>query len=392
MVNSSKSKEKLKSSKASVIKSEIIAHDSEQETQHSEEPVITKQSDVERKTVSSVAFTSLMVSGIICGLITISLWVGLERAGFLPSFLAVDHLEEEKNLQITIHTKEKAEETEKQLKHMLQQFDALKREFSSFSSQQVEAFQEDESFQKERSKAFAILEKKVDAFEKNIQALVGISEDVKTALFVGKSNKNDIITLKQQLDNIQKKIFTQNSEQNSEKGKINIALFVAVNALKNAIDRGGSYVRELETVQHFSSSVAGLDLLQKTAHTGLPSSAKLSADFAYVADKIVRTQNSLVSDTDFLKKIEIWIKSFIVSRPIGYVEGTTVPAIVARMEVAVQAGDYEKALAEWQTLPQNAKDISVDFIDQLKRHLAVQRILQKLLIGMPKETSEAAKM
>ncbi|AQX27262.1 COG4223 family protein [Bartonella sp. Raccoon60] len=391
MVNSSRSKEKLKSSKASkasVVKSEIIAHDSEQETQHSKEPIITKQSDVERKTVSGVAFTSLMVSGIICGLITISLWVGLQRAGFLPSFLVVDHLEEEKNLQITRHAKEKAEETEKQLNHMLQQFDVLKREFSSFSSQQVEAFQEDESFQKERSKSLALLEKKVDAFEKNIQTLMRISEDVKTALFVGESNKNDIITLKQQLDTVQKEIFTQNSEKNG----INTARFVAVNALKNAIDRGGSYVRELETVQHFSSSVEGLDLLQKTAHTGLPSSAKLSADFAYVADKIVGTQNSLASDADFLKKIEIWIKSFIVSRPIGYVEGTTVPAIVARMEVSIQAGDYEKALAEWQTLPQNAKDISVDFIDQLKRHLAVQHVLQQLLIGMPKETSEAAKM
>ncbi|AQX22206.1 MULTISPECIES: COG4223 family protein [unclassified Bartonella] len=391
MVNSSRSKEKLKSSKASkasVVKSEIIAHDSEQETQHSKEPIITKKSDVERKTVSGVAFTSLMVSGIICGLITISLWVGLQRAGFLPSFLVVDHLEEEKNLQITRHAKEKAEETEKQLNHMLQQFDVLKREFSSFSSQQVEAFQEDESFQKERSKSLALLEKKVDAFEKNIQTLMRISEDVKTALFVGESNKNDIITLKQQLDTVQKEIFTQNSEKNG----INTARFVAVNALKNAIDRGGSYVRELETVQHFSSSVEGLDLLQKTAHTGLPSSAKLSADFAYVADKIVGTQNSLASDADFLKKIEIWIKSFIVSRPIGYVEGTTVPAIVARMEVSIQAGDYEKALAEWQTLPQNAKHISVDFIDQLKRHLAVQHVLQQLLIGMPKETSEAAKM
>ncbi|MDD9329948.1 MAG: hypothetical protein PV353_05985, partial [Bartonella sp.] len=265
---------------------------------------------------------------------------------------------------------------------------ALKREFSSFSSQKVEAFQEDESFQKERSKSLALLEKKVDSFEKNIQTLIRISEDVKTALSVGKSNKNDIITLKQQLDNIQKEIFTQNSEKDG----INTALFVAVNALKNAIDRGGSYVRELETVQHFSSSIAGLDLLQKTAHTGLPSSAKLSADFAYVADKIVATQNSLAPNADFLKKIEIWIKSFIVSRPIGYVEGTTVPAIVARMEFAIQAGDYEKALAEWQTLSQNAKDISVDFIDQLKRHLAIQRILQQLLIGTPKGSSEVAKM
>ncbi|WP_407965461.1 COG4223 family protein [Bartonella sp. C271] len=390
MVNSSRSKEKLKNHKVSVVQSEIIDNDSEQEAQHSAEPITTKQSSVERKNICGVgiALTSLVVSGIIGGLITVSFWIGIQKAGFLPSFLVVDRFEEEKNLQITIRAKEKAEETEKQLNHVLQQFDTLKKDFSSFSSQRVEAFQEDESFQKERSKVFTILEKKVDAFEKYVQALTGISEDIKTALFVGQSNKNDIIILKQRLDNIQKEIVTQNNEKDG----INTAMFVAVSALKNAIDRGGSYVRELETVQHFSPSIAGFDLLQKTASTGLPSPAKLSADFAYVADKIVGTQNSVVPNADFLKKVEVWIKSLIVSRPIGYVEGTTVPAVVARMEVAIQAGDYEKALAEWQTLPQNAKDISVDFIDQLKRHLAVHHVLQQMLIVRPKRSSEAAKM
>ncbi|CBI76999.1 conserved protein of unknown function [Bartonella clarridgeiae 73] len=389
MVNSSRSKEKLKSHKASVVKSEIIDHDSEQETQHLAEPIITKQSGAESKSRwgSGIALTSLVVSGIIGSLITISLSIGIQRAGFLPSFLGVDRLKEEKDLQITVHAKQKAEETEKQLDQVLQQLDKLKTDFSSFSSQRFETFQEDEAFQKERSKALVILEEKVDAFEKRVQALIGMSEDVKKALFVGKSNKNDIIALKQQLDNIQKEIVTQNNDKDG----INTAMFIAVNALKNAIDRGGSYVSELETVQHFAPSVAGFDLLQKTANTGLPSPAKLSADFAYVADKIVSTHN-VVSNADFLKKVEVWIKSLIVSRPIGYVEGTTVPAIVARMEVAIQAGDYEKALVEWQTLPQNAKNVSVDFIDQLKRYLAVHHILQQLLIVRPKGSSEAAKM
>ncbi|AQX28549.1 MULTISPECIES: COG4223 family protein [unclassified Bartonella] len=390
MVDSSRSKEKLKSHKEPVVKSEIIAHDSEQETQHSVEPIITKKSSAESKSrcESSVALASLVVSGIIGSFITISLWVGIQKAGFLPSFLIVDRFKEEKNLQITLHEREKAEEIKRQLNYVLQQLDILKTDFSSFSSQHVKIFQEGTAFQEEKSKAFAILEEKVDTFEKHVQALIRISEDVKTALFVGKSNRNDIITLKQQLDNIKKDILAQNNGKDG----INTAMFVAVSALKNAIDRGGSYVSELETVRYFAPSVAGFDLLQKTASTGLPSPAKLSADFAYVADEIVGTQNNVVSNADFLNKVRTWIKSLIVSRPIGYVEGTTVPAIVARMEVAIQAGDYGKALLEWQALPQNAKDVSVDFIDQLKQHLAVHHVLQQLLIVRPKGSSEAAKM
>ncbi len=87
-----------------------------------------------------------------------------------------------------------------------------------------------------------------------------------------------------------------------------------------------------------------------------------------------------------------WIKGLIISRPIGNVEGMTLGAIAARMEVAIQAGDYERALSEWQMLPQNAKDVSVDFVDQLEKHIAVHQLFQKLLMSVQQGSFKATKM
>ncbi|WP_425523090.1 COG4223 family protein, partial [Bartonella bovis] len=132
---------------------------------------------------------------------------------------------------------------------------------------------------------------------------------------------------------------------------------------------GGPYSDELKLLEQLSPSIDGLDLLKKTATVGLQNPAELSAVFARVADEIVGTQNIVAPDASFFEQVLAWIKGLIVSRPIGNVKGTSLGAIVARMEVAIQAGDYEKALSEWQTLPQNAKDVSVDFVHRLETHI-----------------------
>ena len=59
-------------------------------------------------------------------------------------------------------------------------------------------------------------------------------------------------------------------------------------------------------------------------------------------------------------------ESLIKVRPIGAVEGDTVPAKVARMEVAVKAGDFTKAIAEYETLPETSKAAGQAFADKIR--------------------------
>ena len=71
-------------------------------------------------------------------------------------------------------------------------------------------------------------------------------------------------------------------------------------------------------------------------------------------------------------------------RPIGAVEGTGVPEIVARMEVALKAGDLAKALAEYDTLPDPAKAAGAAFADKLKARQDVEKLVDQAIAGAMK--------
>ncbi|EJF97144.1 hypothetical protein LBE40_07655 [Bartonella taylorii] len=391
MVDSSKPKVKPHYAgdrrKKPVIEHEVVNSDSEKIIQNSVETSTIEKQTMQSKHVSGLTWLFSLISGILGGLVFLGLFIVFQLAGLLPSSLAENHMGEEKALQIAETAKSQGEEIREQLGQVFQEIDALKTEFSSFSSRQVETTRNDEASQEENRKAFVVLEEKVRGLEESAQTLAGVSKEIETALSAGQSNANDLAVLKQQLKIMQEEMAAKNDEQ-----KINTALFIAISSLKNAVERGGSYSNELKLLQQLSPSIDGLDLLQKRAMVGLPSSAQLSADFARVADAIVGTQNNVASDVGFFGRILAWVKGLIVSRPIGNVEGMTLGAIAARMEVAIQAGDYEKALSEWQILPQNAKDVSVDFVHQLETHIAVHHFLQQLLVSVQQGSFKATKM
>ena len=70
-------------------------------------------------------------------------------------------------------------------------------------------------------------------------------------------------------------------------------------------------------------------------------------------------------------------------RPIGIVEGDGVPEIVARLDAAVQAGDYQRALGEYDALPPEAKAAGQAFSAQLRaRHSADQLVDEALAAAL----------
>jgi hypothetical protein len=71
-------------------------------------------------------------------------------------------------------------------------------------------------------------------------------------------------------------------------------------------------------------------------------------------------------------------------RPIGEVEGAGVPETVARIEVAVNAGDLAKAMAEYEALPDAAKAAGAAFAVKLKARLEVERLVEQAIAGAMK--------
>ncbi|GAA5096220.1 hypothetical protein [Bartonella acomydis] len=401
MVDSSKPKAKSHYAgtrrKALVIKHEIVNHDSEQITQNLAGSDVKEEQNEKSKQKQCMSYRTCFysfISGILGGFIALGVLIGLQWASMLPFSLMENNVGEEKALQIAEIAKNQSEKTGKHLGRILQEIETLKAEFASFSSQQVKTIHNDEEVQEYIRKAVASLEKKVNDLETSVQAFVDASKETEKALVAGQTNANALALLKKQLETMQEEIVAAKeiAAKEDEKQEINIALFTAISSLKNAVERGGSYRDELKLLQQLSPSIDGLDLLQKTAIVGLPSSAQLAADFARVADEIVATQNSVSQNAGFFQRILAWVKGLIVSRPIGNIEGMTLGAIAARMEVAIQMGDYQKALSEWRTLPQNARDVSADFVRLLETYIAVHQLLQKLLMSVQQESFKATKM
>ena len=220
--------------------------------------------------------------------------------------------------------------------------------------------------------AAEILTNKFTDIQNRLQTLPAISEKSVKALDLAQGNAQNIDQLKKQVEEIETALKTP------VQGK-DVAAITAANALKNAIDRGGSFANELGLLQNIAPDLTVLDNLKQYADKGVPNQAELSEDFARVADRISKTDNQPADDAGFGEKLWAGAKGLVTSRPVGNVEGNSAGAIAARMEVAIKKGDNERALSEWQNLPQSAKDVSSGFISKLKIRRDADAVLSEIL-------------
>jgi hypothetical protein len=86
-------------------------------------------------------------------------------------------------------------------------------------------------------------------------------------------------------------------------------------------------------------------------------------------------------DAGFWESLVDSAESLVEVRPIGEVEGETVPAKVARMEVAVKAGELNKALAEFDTLPEPSKAAGQAFAELIRTRVTAEELVARALAG-----------
>lgn len=202
------------------------------------------------------------------------------------------------------------------------------------------------------------------------------------------TDQSSITALQDQFSALQEKI-SETAHQPD------IAALIAANALKNAIDRGGSYVGELETFTSLRPADPAIEMLTQHAGTGIPTVADLNAWFNPVADKIVATANKPAPDAGLWEQLMASAKGLISVRPVGDVSGTGVGPTTARMESALHSADLERAINEWEQLPADAKAVSQEFADQMKLRRDADQLLTRLMTQslQPKadaDTSQAA--
>ncbi|CAM5426482.1 hypothetical protein MAUB1S_07222 [Mycolicibacterium aubagnense] len=163
-----------------------------------------------------------------------------------------------------------------------------------------------------------------------------------------------------------------------------IALAIAASALKAALERGAPFAAELDTFAAVRPDAPQIATLRAYAEKGIPSRLDIAAGMGEAANAMVSAATPVDPDQSVFQRLLTSAESLVKVRPIGAVEGKGAPETVARMEVAVNQGDYAKALSEFDTLPDTAKAAGADFAGKLKARQEAEAAVNELVSGAMK--------
>lgn len=209
------------------------------------------------------------------------------------------------------------------------------------------------------------------------ERLAGLDTQVRSAGEAVKAQDGRLGALEQSVSQLSGKVEAQ-------AGQPKIALAIAASALKAALERGAPFSAELETLAAISPDAPQLATLRSYAEKGVPTRAEIASQMDAAANAMVTAATPADENAGLLQNLLSSAESLVKVRPIGAVEGAGAPETVARMEVAVNQGDYAKALSEYGTLPEAAKAAGADFAGKLKARIEVETQVDALISGAMK--------
>jgi len=140
-------------------------------------------------------------------------------------------------------------------------------------------------------------------------------------------------------------------------------------------------VAELETFAAIAPQAPELEALRTHAEAGVPTRAMLAGEMPAAAAAMAAAASPVSDDASLFERLLASAESLISVRPVGDVKGDDPASVVARMEVAVNGGDYGKALAEYEALPEAARQAGAAFAARLKARHEVEQLVDRLIAG-----------
>ncbi|SFO42038.1 Uncharacterized conserved protein [Mesorhizobium sp. NFR06] len=209
------------------------------------------------------------------------------------------------------------------------------------------------------------------------EKLAGLDALAKSTGDAVKAEDGRVAALEQSVAQLSGKVEAQASQPK-------IALAIAASALKAALDRGAPFATELNTFAAIAPDAPELSALRSYAEKGVPTRATIASEADAAANAMVEAATPVDQNAGFFQSLVSSAKSLVQVRPVGAVEGKGAPETVARMEVAVNQGDYAKALGEYDTLPDAVKAAGADFAGKLKARLDVEKQIDALVASAMK--------
>ncbi len=148
-------------------------------------------------------------------------------------------------------------------------------------------------------------------------------------------------------------------------GAKSVATAIAASGLKAAIDRGGSFMNELETYASVVPASGDVEALRGLAAKGVPSQQELLAGFGDAASAMIAAATVPDPNIGILQRLTESAKGLVKARRVGDIAGDEPDAVVARMEVALQRGDLAALLTLSENLPEASKVAGKSYLDSV---------------------------
>ncbi len=148
-----------------------------------------------------------------------------------------------------------------------------------------------------------------------------------------------------------------------------LAALVQADRLETTFVTGRPYADILGSLENSGLSAEAMDALKVFAQTGAPTPSSLLKDYAPVSDTLLRLPQSAEegSWTDALWNAA---NRMVPIRPTEDPGGSSLPALVVRIEKALERGDVQAAAKSFAELPEPARAVAAEWGQRLARMAA----------------------
>ena len=159
------------------------------------------------------------------------------------------------------------------------------------------------------------------------------------------------------------------------------AFLIAVGQLGSAIRLGNPFYSELSALNTLTltkqESTVATDFLENYATTGVLTIRQLHEHFRNLAGKVVQSAK-IPESNDLFGQIFSRVSESLNWRRTDLFEGTSVEAIVARTERALENNKVQMAITELSSLPAKSKKTVEPWLQSAKAHVAANKTLAAL--------------
>jgi hypothetical protein len=214
--------------------------------------------------------------------------------------------------------------------------------------------------------------------------LAALGERIAGVEALAKANGEAISAADGKLATLQQKANDLSGKVEAQAGQPKVALAIAASALKSAVERGSPFEAEMETFAAIAPDAPGIAQLRTYAQKGVPTLADIQAEAKPAVQAMIAAAKPVDEKAGVIDRLVSSAQSLVSVRPVGPVEGSGVPETTARMEFDIKSGDLEKALAEYDTLPEAAKAAGSELADKIRARVEAQKLVDQAVAGAMK--------